>query len=257
MDTVAVGNESRRKGMSEYLREQLGYLPRQRDITNILKSIDVERFKKIHSRFKDASPYPGWSKFLDMRKWISRKIKAAHSLDLHKSEPLRILDIGSGPGYFAYVCQHLGHEVVATDVGNNPLYNELIDLLGIERIVCTIKPLEPLPDYGTRFDLVTAQKACFHIMDGEKDWDPQQWHDYLAELTRCPDGKIWGVPQWRFFLRDLAENHISPGGRVHLNLNTDLEGHVFSGELVEFFRSHGGSVDRKNVYFASMAAFLD
>ena len=257
MDTEAVREKIRRGVFGEYLREQMDYIWRQRDLNSILRTIDFDRFNDIRHRYKDASPYPGWSKFLDIKKWMGRKLKTAYSLNLHRSGPLRILDIGSGPGYFAYVCQHLGHGVMATDVGDNPLYNELIELLDIERIVCTIKPMEPLPHYGTRFDLVTAQKACFHIVDGEKDWEIGQCHNYLAELTRCPEGRVWGVPEWRFFLKDLAENHMSPEGRVCLNLNTDLEGKIFSEELLEFFRSHGASVDHKNVHFESMSAFLD
>ena len=254
---MAFNKKLNRNRSGKFSKYRLDYFSRHIDLNNILKTIDLKRFNKIKEEYKGASPHPGWSKFLDIKKWMKRKIKIAYDFNLHRSEPLRILDIGSGAGYFAYVCQYLGHEVIATDVGDNPLYNELIDLLNVKRIVWAIKALEPLPDYGMKFDLVTAQKACFQMVGAERDWESGQWRDHLSDLTQDPRNMVWGIEQWRFFLKDLAANHISPNGRLHLNLNGDLNGRFYSAELLEFFQEHSASVDRQNISFQSMDSFLD
>ena len=45
------------------------------------------------------------------------------------------MDIGAGPGYFCYLCNYFGHEAEALDLGDHPVYNDLIPFLGIQRTI--------------------------------------------------------------------------------------------------------------------------
>ena len=46
-----------------------------------------------------------------------------------------ILDIGSGAGYFLYLCQWLGHRPLGLDVDDVPLYPEMTQMLGVKRMI--------------------------------------------------------------------------------------------------------------------------
>src|SRR5262245_31722192 len=55
-------------------------------------------------------------KFTEYEPWIARAWKDAQHLGLDRRKPIEILDIGTGPGYFPYVCRRLGHRCVGLDL---------------------------------------------------------------------------------------------------------------------------------------------
>ncbi|MBY0456079.1 MAG: hypothetical protein K2V38_01945 [Gemmataceae bacterium] len=192
----------------------------------------MARFAGIQAEYREASPYPGYSKYLDIEPVMRRALYSAYELGLHRSPPLRVLDLGTGCGYFPYICKYFGHTAVAVDLDEVPMYREVVDCLGVDRRVCRISAFERLPDIGPRFDVVTALAVCFNN------------HDQ-------PD--LWGPDEWLFFLKDLADNQLTAGGRLLMKLNQESDGSYADERLSAFFRRCGATVAGERVYFASLA----
>src|SRR5438876_1990980 len=114
------------------------------------------------------------------------------------------------------------------DLDQLPMFRDITRLLGVRRVIRTIKAFDPLPDLG-KFDLITAFLICFN-------------------RHKQPD--VWGVPEWEFFLDDLAK-HLAPRGRVWLELNQEYGGTFYTPELKEFFQKRGAKIDRHKVIFNS------
>jgi hypothetical protein len=110
-----------------------------------------------------------------------------------------------------------------------PMFREITRLLGVRRVVQRIEAFRPLPEFGRKFDLITAFMICFnnHKMPG-----------------------LWKVPQWEFFLDDLAK-HLTRRGRVWLELNQEYDGTFYTPELKEFFQKRGATIDEHKIIFNS------
>jgi len=111
------------------------------------------------------------------------------------------------------------------DEPSAPWYGEMLDLLGVPRVIWRIDPFVPLPDLGPRFDYVCAFMICFnrHIYED-----------------------VWKIEQWRFFLDDLW-THLKPGAIVWFELNPGVNGTHYTPELRGFFESRGAIVDGKRL----------
>jgi len=171
-------------------KESLAFPPR------LLDGLDHAAFEEL-CRTTDDETYR--LKYSDLDRWVMYSWKHAAHLGLDTSPPLDILDLGLGPGYFAYVCQVLGHRCVGLDLpGGSSFKQALRKWLGIESFVeFAIMPKIPLPPMG-RFDLVTA----YHC----------QFNHNLTER------RLWNIEEWTYFLDDLRENVLKPGGRFVLRL---------------------------------------
>jgi hypothetical protein len=62
--------------------------------------------------------------------------------------------------------------------------------------------------------------------------------------------ELWGVPEWKFFLDDLAK-HLTRRGRVWLELNQEYDGTFYTPELKEFFEKRGAKIDEHKIIFDS------
>jgi len=187
----------------------------------ILGGIDARRFESIRARFREADPDPGSSKYLDLRAWLRVAVGRARGLGLHRRPACDLLDLGSGCGYFPLVCRHYGHRARALDLDTNALYNEMIELLEIDRGVVAIEAGVPLPAFDTRFDWVTGFMVCFNNHDRED---------------------LWGPPEWEFFVRDVVDHLLAPGGQLHLELNPERDGRFATPEIERVFARAGGTV---------------
>ena len=65
---------------------------------------------------------------------------------------------------------------------------------------------------------------------------------------KMPD--LWKVPEWEFFLDDLAK-HLTPRGRVWLELNQEYDGTFYTSELKEFFQKRGATINEHKIIFNS------
>ncbi len=195
----------------------------------VIDTIDPVGIEQIRRRFAVADPGADWPKYLDLERWIGVNIRRVRQLELDLSRPKRILDLGCGAGYFLYIAQLLGHSGVGLDIDRLPMFREITLLLGVRRVVKRIEAFRPLPSFGQRFDLITAFMVCFnnHKMPG-----------------------LWGVPEWEFFLDDLAK-HLKPRGWVWLELNQEYDGSFYTAELKEFFQKRGAKIDEHKIVFNS------
>ena len=195
----------------------------------IIDTIDREKFEQIYERYAVDDPGEDWPKYLDLPRWIDINIRRVRDVELDLVSRKRILDLGCGAGYFAYIAQLLGHEVVGLDLDDLLMFGESTQMLGVERVIWRVQPFVPLPDLGDKFDLVTAFMICFNN-------------------HKMPD--LWGMPEWEFFLDDLAR-HLTPRGRVWLELNMEWDGTFYTPELRDYFESRGAKIDNQKVIFNS------
>src|SRR6266487_4834710 len=199
------------------------------DTRRVIETIDPEGFEHIRQRYAVGNPGADWPKYLHLERWIEINIRRIRELELDLSSDLRILDLGCGAGYFLYIAQLLGHSGLGLDIDRLPMFREITRLLSVHRIVQRIEPFRPLPNLGRKFDLVTAFMICFndHKMPG-----------------------LWKVPEWEFFLDDLAK-HLTPRGRVWLELNQEYDGSFYTPEIKEFFQKRGARINEQKVIFTS------
>jgi SAM-dependent methyltransferase len=193
----------------------------------LLAQIDQARLAEIQARYGSSNEH--YAKYADVERWLRLNIVRAQDLKLHRRLPQSVLDLGCGGGFFLFVLQQLGHTCLGLDIDEYPLFTELLDLLRAERRIWTIRPHEPLPDLGRKFDLITAFSVDFN-RESKRNW----W---------------WGPSEWDFFLDDL-ERHLNPGGRIFLGLNPKGDGEYYTPELRQSFLARGASVERENILFA-------
>ena len=199
------------------------------DPQDIIKEIDSAGFAQIRDKFSVPGELTHWPKYLDADRWLSLNIRRAQELRLTaRPRPLRILDLGSGAGWFLLVARHLGHSGVGLDIPDPPMYGELFELFGLKRMVWEIKAYELLPDLGERFDIVTAFSICFN---GHKRSD------------------LWTSKEWTFFLDDLQKRFLRPGGEIFLGMNPEEDGAFYTPALKQFFIERGAQIDRAKVWF--------
>jgi SAM-dependent methyltransferase len=199
------------------------------DTKRVIETIDPAGFEQIRQRYAVENPGADWPKYLDLDRWIEINIRRIREIELDLSRPRRILDLGCGAGYLLYIAQLLGHSGVGLDIDRLPMFREITRLLGVRRVVQRIEAFRPLPDLGRKFDLITAFMICFndHKMPG-----------------------LWKVPEWEFFLDDLAK-HLTPRGRVWLELNQEYDGTFYTPELKEFFQKRGATINEHKIIFNS------
>ena len=195
----------------------------------VIETIDPVGFQQISRRYAVADPGADWPKYLDLDRWIGVNIRRIQQLELDLARPKQILDLGCGAGYFLYIAQLLGHSGVGLDMDRLPMFREITRMLGVRRVVQRIQAFRPLPNFGQKFDVVTAFMICFnnHKMPG-----------------------LWGVPEWQFFLNDVAK-YLKPRGRVWLELNQEYDETFYTPELKEFFQKRGAKIDEQKVIFNS------
>lgn len=163
---------------------------------------------------------PQVAKYLDAGHWLAVAERRLRDLSLPPAS--RILDIGTGCGYFPFVARAHGHEVTAIDrVGRDPFYCDVTALLGIDVIERDVLPLTPLGIAG-EFDAITAYMITFN---GHRV-------------------KPWGVAEWRFFLDDMP-----PARVIHLELNREPDGTIYPPGVRELFLSRGATIDKHRVTF--------
>jgi len=71
-------------------------------------------FRDICRRYAVKKPGASPRKYLDLKWWV--RVNAARLRESRLDSPphLRILDLGSGAGYFVYLCRRLGPGVAGT-----------------------------------------------------------------------------------------------------------------------------------------------
>lgn len=187
---------------------------------DIVASIDLARFGEIRTRYKHNDDRHS-TKYFDLKTWIPRNWYRAIAVGLVNARPCRVLDVGCGMGYFAYVCRKLGHEAVALDRSHRPrLYRDVNALLDISIVEHDVMPFVSLPETGM-FDVITAHMVTFN-----------------GHLTE----RVWSSHEWKFWLDD-ARSRLLPGGCIYLELNNEpTTGSCYTPGLRAYFESHGADI---------------
>jgi cyclopropane fatty-acyl-phospholipid synthase-like methyltransferase len=187
-------------------------------------SIDPSKFQDVIARHSSEG-YDSY-KYFDKQLWLRSKMMRAVELGLDKSSQSSVLDLGCGAGYFLYCCKYLGHSVHGLDLPDYEFYRDMIALFGITRTGFKVEPYKSLPDLGRRFDVITAHQICFNGHKTEK---------------------LWGVEEWDFFLDDLEENHLNPGGTIALEFNEEPLIGFYTKEVRKYFESRSTRIFRGRV----------
>ena len=204
----------------------MGFFRRTR-IEPFLAKIDLERLREIQNRYAGSSDR--YAKYADVEHWLKINLPRIQELKLDHSPPKQILDLGCGAGFFLFLAKQFGHSGVGLDVGDFPLSNELIELFGLERVTWRIRPLQPMPDFGRKFDLVTGFSSAFGRSEDES--------------------RGWTTEEWKFFLDDL-DRYLKPGGEILLEINSGKDKRYFPPEVREFLLKRGARVDGERVSFS-------
>jgi SAM-dependent methyltransferase len=207
--------------------EHLSRLTHPVNKQRILETLDRTQFEKLRDQFPYRPGSPQINRFEDVVYWIEINVERAQDLWLDRVPPMRIVDIGSGAGYFLYVCKFFGHQVLGFDTDSEPLFGATTALLKVPRVIGRIERQTPLPDLGGKFDLVTAHRICFH------------------RIGRVRDGAEWSPADWEFFINDIRTRFLNGNGRLLLDFNPRPDGSsFFTPELREFFLSQGARIFR-------------
>ena len=129
------------------------------------------------------------------RQWYAEAVQIAKGIKLHESDPLRILDIGTGFGYFQLACRALGHTTVGLDVPDDVI-RRATEILGVSCVPFTIQAYESLPGVLTDYDLITTFGVNF----------------------RHAPKVYWGGDDYAFLAADFCKR-LRPGGRWLLRPN--------------------------------------
>lgn len=197
------------------------------DPKSLAKAIEGEEFEAIRQRHAIENPGDAWPKYFDLPRWMRVNLKRVRDLGLDWGFRKRIFDLGCGAGYFLFIAQRLGHEVLGLDINEVRMFGEMMLMLGIGRVDWQIKPFERLPKLGRKFDLITAFMICFN---GHKS------------------STLWGRAEWEFFLDDL-ETHLAPHGAICLGFNREDDGSFDSEELREYFADRGARLEKNRAFF--------
>jgi hypothetical protein len=200
------------------------------------KQADLARIDRLREETADVvrrDPVCA-AKYADYRFWAPFNLAKIGALFLHDSPPLRILDVGCGPGYFLAMARAAGHDCHGIDAPPHNLtavelrvYSELLAALHCSPYISPvlIERLLPMRVAERDLDLITAFWITFNRL-------------------RQPDE--WGVAEWQFFIED-ALSHLRDGGTLHLELNPHSERYGtlewYDAETLKFFCSVG-AVDR-------------
>jgi SAM-dependent methyltransferase len=194
--------------------------------SEMVRELESKGFDKIRSKYANPDDKTGWPKYVDASYRLKLAIRQARALRLDRRKALRILDIGSGAGYFLFVCKRFGHTVMGLDLDWPSMYAEMFELMEIPRCIWRIEPFRPLPDLGSRFDLVTGFAVCFNSHGSDH---------------------VWKVKEWEYFLNDVQKNVLAEAGEIYFELNPEPWGY-FTPELAELFHKRRAQVEGKMIW---------
>ena len=198
----------------------------------VMKEIDTDGLQRITAKYAVPGELTHWPKYVDARRWLRLNVRRAQDLRLNiRRFPLQILDLGSGGGYFLLVARYLGHSGLGLDIDDPPMYEDMFQVFGLERVIWRIEAFQELPELNKRFDLVTGFSICFN---GHKTKD------------------LWTPKEWGFLLNDLKSRFLKPNGEIFLGMNPEPGDVYYTPELKAFFLHHGAQIDRAKVWFKTI-----
>ena len=133
-----------------------------------------------------------------VEKYIQEKLSVANYLGLYDTTGKTLIDIGTGAGWFPYICKLYGHHCVGTETINTETFKEtyipIYEHLNLD--IC---------------DALVHAKTPFKL-------DIQV--DYIVTLRSFFPNRprIWEVDDWKYFFKDIIKN-LNPNGGLYLGCN--------------------------------------
>jgi SAM-dependent methyltransferase len=202
----------------------------------ILATIDRDALARLRERYPQRENARKINAYENADYWVDVNVKRVQDLWLDRTPPLRILDLGCGPGYFLYVCQLFGHSGLGLDTQNEPLFDGMTEFFNVRRVIARIDRQVPLPELGEKFDLVTAHRVCFHRLEriGKHEW------------------KEWSTGDWGFFISDIRSRFLNANGRIFLEFNPRHDrSSAITPDIRACFLAEGARIFRSKVVFAA------
>lgn len=199
----------------------------------IFKNIDMNHYERLISSYWNEAEI----KKAKYNEILFIRIALRLRLDLKSS--LKILDLGGKAGTFAFVCNRLGHNAWSSDIFemlNRSPNPELHSLYGVPMIEINIQPNSPINYTGRKYDLISGIRTRFHSTYPWETGNKYETH--------------WSVNEWKFFLNDLANNHLKENGRIYFLLGRCQEKSKGGGiplDLKKYFLSVGAKIDGKHL----------
>ena len=103
---------------------------------------------------------------------------------LRRDGGARLLDLGTGPGYFLLTCREIGIDGYGVDI-EDPIFGDLAQAIGADRRIMRVTPELPDLTVDARFDLVTGFQIAFentYVRTEEPQWSADQWRQFLRRL---------------------------------------------------------------------------
>jgi SAM-dependent methyltransferase len=195
------------------------------DYNRIRKDIK-EKLAGVIKQYRIANPGVAYQKYLDVDAWVFEALRRVYILGLNSEKTKKkILDLGTGAGYFPFICNYYGHEAEALDVPDNVLYNQIIKELGIKRYTQYIHAYKDL-QVEKKYDLITGFMICFN-----NHKTPQLWH----------------IKEWDYFLKSVSGNNLNPGGNIFLSFNGETPEEPISKDLLAYFENKQGKIKAHEV----------
>ncbi|WP_443090231.1 methyltransferase domain-containing protein [Basfia succiniciproducens] len=114
-----------------------------------------------------------------------------------KKQNLKVLDIGTGPGFFAIIMAQAGAQVTAIDATSNMLeqakYNAAQAMVDIRFVRGDV---HHLPFADERFDLIISRNVTWNLSEPEQAY--KEWHRVL----KCGGNLLNFDANWYLFLYD-------------------------------------------------------
>src|SRR2546423_7087015 len=216
---------------TEPLTYRRGWRRAQRSLFRVplepmLARIDLGRAREIQQRYANSTA--GYAKYANIEPWLQLNRERVQDLNLHRSSPKRVLDLGCGGGFFLFILKNLGHSVLGLDVERVPLFGELLELFEVPRVIYRVNAFEPLPDLGEKLESITAVSDNFNL-----------YH---------PSKERWGKAEWDFLLHDL-QAHLAPGGKIFFGLNPVYNGGYYTPSKPRLFFLPRAAPARQRLFF--------
>ena len=157
----------------------------------------TETLKTLTSYWTDRAHSYSEQNMEEMNDWRREAWRNMILANAPKKERLRVLDVGTGPGFFAMNLALAGHEVTAVDVTEHMIYHAAANAKAYgAQVNFILHRGEFLPFEDGSFDLVVSRNVL---------WNLEYPEQALAEWTRvlAPGGRmVYFDANWYLYLFD-------------------------------------------------------
>ena len=167
---------------------------------------ELEKLWEAEQKEHGLETYGKTGKYLTKFKdYFQEKLDVFKHLQLDNGVVKAVLDLGTGVGYFPWLCDQYGQLCDFSDLRPLPFYKRAHELLKLKGAFYDFGVFgQQRFELTKRYDIITAHRTVFDIFD---------YH--------------WYVDEWRFFLINCAD-FLNEGGVVFIKTNLVQGAHLHS-----------------------------